>query len=127
MKKLCLGLIALLLCVSVSGEKKKKNTGTSTTNTVLLNKKSATQGEDKRSLSIDPRATYDASTLYLYAPLEWENVEVTLYDAYGNVLFTEVVTLSPVAYRIELDGFEVKNFMVELATDEASYYGEFSL
>ncbi len=126
MKRFRILLLAVLL-ITVCTWAEDKNTG-STTSTVELQKRVlTTQGEDKRSLSIDPRATYDASTLYLYAPLEWENVEVTLYDAYGSVLFTEVVTLSPIAYRIELDGFGVKDFMVELVTDEAGYYGEFSL
>lgn len=125
MKYLILLVMALSLDCTMWAEEKNVplHNDSNSSNT----KSSDCRDIDRRSLSIDPRATYDASTLYLYAPLEWENVEVTLYDAYGNVLFTEVVTLSPVAYRIELDGFEVKNFMVELATDEASYYGEFSL
>lgn len=124
MKHLILLVMALSLdCTMWAEEKNVPLHNNDSSNT----KSSNWEHIDRRSLSIDPRATYDASTLYLYAPLEWENVEVTLYDAYGSVLFTEVVTLSPVAYRIELDGFEVKNFMVELATDEASYYGEFSL
>ena len=73
------------------------------------------------------RAQYDASTLYLSAPLSLENVEVTLKDVYGNILFGDVVILTPTAYQIELGGFGVKNFVIELRTDEAEYYGEFSL
>ena len=39
----------------------------------------------------------------------------------------DVVILTPTAYQIELGGFGVKNFVIELRTDEAEYYGEFSL
>lgn len=122
------GLLALLLCVSVSLSAWADNKNNGTTNTVLLNKKAGTiLGKDKRSLSIEPRAQYDASTLYLSAPLLWENVEIMLKDADGNVLFADVVSLSPVAYSVDLEVYGLQTFEIEIYTDEAIYYGDFSL
>lgn len=127
MKNLYSRLAALLLCVFVSLSAWADDKDNKSTSTVLLNKKAATTlGKDKRSLSIEPRAQYDASTLYLSAPLAMEDVEVTLRDADGNMLFADVVTLSPTVYQIELEGFGVKSFVIELRTDEAEYYGEFA-
>ena len=74
MKNLYSRLAALLLCVLVSLFAWADDKDTQTTSTVLLNKKAATTlGKDKRSLSIEPRAQYDASTLYLFAPLSLDN------------------------------------------------------
>lgn len=127
MRNLFSWLLALSLCVFVSLSICADDKDNKSTSTVLLNKKAyTTLGKDKRSLSIGPRAQYDASTLYLSAPLSLENVEVTLKDVYGNILFGDVVILTPTAYQIELGGFGVKNFVIELRTDEAEYYGEFS-
>lgn len=103
MKNLYSRLAALLLCVFVSLSAWADDKDTQTTSTVLLNIKAyTTLGKDKRSLSIGPRAQYDASTLYLSAPLSLENVEVTLKDVYANILFGDVVILTPTAYQIEL-------------------------
>ena len=128
MKNLYSRLAALLLCVLVSLFAWADDKDTQTTSTVLLNKKAATTlGKDKRSLSIEPRAQYDASTLYLSAPLSLENVEVMLRNADGNILFADVVTLSPTVYLIDLEGYGEQSFEVEIYIDESIYYGDFSL
>ena len=128
MKNLYSRLAALLLCVLVSLFAWADDKDTQTTSTVLLNKKAATTlGKDKRSLSIEPRAQYDASTLYLFAPLSLENVEVSLKDVYGNILFGDVVTLSPTVYSIDLESYGVLSFEIEIYADEVIYYGNFSL
>ncbi|MBU3853323.1 MAG: DUF3244 domain-containing protein [Candidatus Paraprevotella stercoravium] len=128
MKNLYSRLAALLLCVFVSLSAWADDKDNKSTSTVLLNKKAATTlGKDKRSVSIEPRAQYDASTLYLSAPLSLENVEVMLRNADGNILFADVVTLSPTVYLIDLEGYGEQSFEVEIYIDESIYYGDFSL
>lgn len=134
MKHFFIFLSIAFLSMNVWSDNKESNTTsskgsntTSTTNTVDLSEVPSSNGKDKRSLQVVPYAVYDATTLYLSAPLSWEGVEVTLYDAYGSVLFTDVVTLSPSTYPIDLTGFGTKAFVIEIATDETAYQGEFSL
>lgn len=128
MKHSILFLLVAFLTVTAWADETEGSKTTSTTNTVEMEIKDVpSQGNNKRSLSIAPSAVYDATTLYLSAPLSWEDVEVTLYDAYGSVLFTDTVTLSPAAYSIELTGWGTKDFVIEIVTDETIYYGDFSL
>ena len=56
-----------------------------------------------------------------------ENVEVSLKDVYGNILFGDVVTLSPTVYSIDLESYGVLSFEIEIYADEVIYYGNFSL
>ena len=64
MRNLFSWLLALSLCVFVSLSICADDKDNKSTSTVLLNKKAyTTLGKDKRSLSIGPRAQYDASTL----------------------------------------------------------------
>lgn len=128
MKHSILFLLVAFLTVTAWADGKEGSKTTSTTNTVEMEIKDVpSQGKNKRSLSILPSAEYDATTLYLSAPLLWEDVVVMLYDAYGSVLFTDTVTLSPAAYSIELTGWGTKDFVIEIVVDETIYYGDFSL
>lgn len=51
--------------------------------------------EPHRSLALFPSVTYDDNEVYVYAPYYIESMEVVIYDATGEVIYTYTSAMVP--------------------------------
>ena len=116
MKSLLIGCICLLASISVWAEE---------TNIKFVKED---MGEfDIRSVFIDPTATQDNNIINIYSAMTLENVQVTVKDMEGNVVFSDVITI-PAGQRYTFTlSEESGNYTIELQYQKKLYHGCFMI
>lgn len=86
--------------------------------------------KDRRSLTLAPYATYDGSTLFIYAEMVLNDVLITVEDASGNAWHSETVCIPVGGYHsfVLPEGIPTgETLRLVLDTEMGIYEGEFAL
>ncbi len=117
MKRLLSICFFILLCISIKAEE---------VNIILTHHED--EDIDTRSLSIDPTATHDANTVYIYYADYLANVQVTVKDLSGNTVYSNVICVSyNQPYSFILSNAESGEYKLELEYGVKYYYGYFEI
>lgn len=79
---------------------------------------------DTRSLSFAPEASHDGNTVYIYSCIPMEEIQITVWDEAGNVVYENVVVGSCVFTLSESITGELT---LILETQEGTYQGNFEI
>lgn len=86
--------------------------------------------KDRRSLTLAPYATYDGSTLFIYAEMVLKDMVITVEDSTGNVWHSETVCI-PVggchSFVLSEDILAGETLRLVLDTEMGIYEGAFAL
>lgn len=80
--------------------------------------------KDKRSLSFAPTASHDGNTVYIYSSIPSEEIQITVLDEVGNVVYENEVVGS---YVFTLSGSIAGKLTLVLETKEGIYQGNFNV
>lgn len=114
MKHLLLGFISLLLCINCMAE------------VVSIKLIKVRLPADTRSMPITPIVTCEGNTIKIYSDTPINNLEVTLTNSTGLILYYNIITIdseNPFSYNMHLPKNE--EYKIELATKNELYYGTF--
>lgn len=115
MKRLLIIICALLLSI-----------GSWATTIKLIRSKKINAFE--RSLPIEPSASYDNNTIYLYSEVPLENLQVAIKNETGEILFCEYVCVSPqYPYTFSIGNVENGIYILELDDGKYKYHGFFEI
>ena len=96
----------------------------------LNDDRSSIRIRDRRSLTLAPYATYDGSTLFIYAEMVLKDMVITVEDSTGNVWHSETVCI-PVggchSFVLSEDIPAGETLRLVLDTEMGIYEGEFAL
>ena len=94
---------------------------------IKLNKCSA-RHEDDRSISVEPSASHDGNTIYLYSDIPLEKLQVTIKDGAGRIISSEVIPMFPQQpYSFSIGNVENGVYTLELYDGKEEYYGYFEI
>lgn len=83
---------------------------------------------DLRSIVIAPTAALDGSTISIYSVMTIQNVQVSVKDMMGNVIYTSTITIpADQHYSFTLDAAENGDYILEVTYDGKRFYGYFTL
>lgn len=83
---------------------------------------------ERRSIVIAPTAALDGSTISIYSVMTIQNVQVSVKDMMGNVIYTSTITIAADQhYSFTLDGAENGDYILEVTYDDKRFYGYFTL
>jgi hypothetical protein len=118
MKRLLSTCFCILLCLGIKAEE---------VNITLTHHEDGDIGT--RSLSIVPTATHDANTVHIYYDgYLLTNVQVTVKDLSGNMVYSNVVNVSyDQPYSFTFNNVESGEYKIELSYENKLLYGYFSL
>lgn len=84
--------------------------------------------EDTRSVSCIPTITHDSNTLYIYSDIILENLNITVKNATGMLLYSNTVTiLNTQRYSFTIDDMNKGEFLIELTYRKKYLYGHFNI
>ncbi|WP_288243002.1 DUF3244 domain-containing protein [uncultured Bacteroides sp.] len=84
--------------------------------------------EDTRSVSYIPTITHDSNTLYIYSDIILENLNITVKNATGMLLYSNTVTiLNTQRYSFTIDDMNKGEFLIELTYRKKYLYGHFNI
>ena len=84
-------------------------------------------GKDKRSISLEPTASINENTLYIYTNLPVENIQIVVTDDYGNIFYSKNDAVHSRSHTFELVNLKEGEYTVELTIGDESFYGYFSI
>lgn len=71
--------------------------------------------EDERSILFTPQLSIDEQNIYIYSEKELNNLEVTIKDSLGNILYYNVVTISGcAAYSIDITNLGKGDYTIQI-------------
>lgn len=83
---------------------------------------------DKRSVSVLPTGFYDGKSIYIYSSIFIENIEVTVKDGNGDIVYSDVTRIpAGQSYSFALDAVTGEEYTIELAYGDRFLYGNFEL
>lgn len=119
MKHLVVLLIALTCCLAAWADDVEIPLENTTTPSGQAGNE---QQKDKRSLLFAPEASHDGNIVYIYSCIPMEEIQITVLDEAGNVVYENVVVGS-CAFTVES---QVKGgFILILNIDSTEYTGTF--
>jgi hypothetical protein len=84
--------------------------------------------EDDRSISVEPSASHDGNTIYLYSDIPLEKLQVTIKDGAGRIISSEVIPMFPQQpYSFSIGNVENGVYTLELYDGKEEYYGYFEI
>lgn len=83
---------------------------------------------DNRSIRLEPTASHDGNLFYIHSYVCIENLQVTIKDVDGNVVYTDI-TVVPAGqtYSFTFDATEGGEYTLELSYGDDFLYGNFEL
>lgn len=117
MKRLLIVLCTLLLSIGLWANK------------VRINLSKVKKGyEDVRSIPIEPSASHDGNTIYLYSDVPLDEVQVTIKDGIGQIISSETIAIFPQQpYTFSIGNIENGIYTLELNDGKEEYYGYFEI
>lgn len=81
---------------------------------------------DKRSLSVEPTATYDENTICIYLNMAVENVSIVIKDKYDNIVYSnDSITVSQ-CHTFKVYDLPEGDYVLVFGIGDDSFYGYFS-
>lgn len=114
MKRLILGCISLLICFNcLAGG-------------VRIKFYKVRYGINRRSLTIIPTVTYEDNQICLYSDVTFENIEMTVKDSMGQVVYHSFLIVTAGApYFCPIDYLGQGEYSIELLINNDLYCGKF--
>ncbi|RGN31390.1 DUF3244 domain-containing protein [Bacteroides oleiciplenus] len=78
---------------------------------------------DKRSLSVEPTATYEGNIIHIYSSIPIESFQITVKDAYNNIIYSTVATSYSEHYIFKLFDLKEGEYTLELTIGEEVFHG----
>ena len=81
-----------------------------------------------RSISIEPTASHDNNVIYLYSDIALNELQITVKNEIGEIIFTQNITLTPEQpYTYSIENIENGSYILELDEGESKYRGYFEI
>ena len=81
------------------------------------------RGIDDRSLSVEPTATYEGNIIHIYSSIPIESFQITVKDAYNNIIYSTVATSYSEHYIFKLFDLKEGEYTLELTIGEEVFHG----
>ncbi len=85
--------------------------------------------KDDRSLSIEPTATYDGNTIYIYSDIMVKDVQITVKDADGNTVYSSdnIIFIPTKYYSFTLYNVKNTDYQLIIEYDNLKISGYFNI
>ena len=83
--------------------------------------------KDERSIILEPMATIDENTIRIYTDVAVSELQLSIKDSMGNVVYTCSDMTSSQCHTFEVNALLEGEYMLEIEIGDESFYGYFSL
>lgn len=81
--------------------------------------------KDKRSIILEPTATIDGNTIRIYTDVATAELQLSIKDSMGNIVYTYNDTTSSRCHTFEVYDLPKGDYIIEFKVGEDSFYGYF--